>query len=98
MMTSKDTREAREALKGKGLNLNSILLFIILGVGSWVGTETRSNALAVAEMRATMRRVEDQMAGSVTRREFDVRVIGLEARQAELSARLRDVEVTNKKR
>lgn len=85
-------------MRTKGVNLNSILLFIILGVGGWVGTETRSSALAVVEMRITLKRVEDQMANLVPRREFDLRILAIESRTAELAVKVNDLIMQSKGR
>jgi hypothetical protein len=85
-------------MRDKGVNLNSILLFIVLGVGGWVGGETRSSALAVAEMRGTLRRVDETMSNSVPRREFELRILAVETKLAEINVRLHDMDVERKAR
>jgi hypothetical protein len=87
-----------EAIRTKGMNLNSLLLFIVLGVGGWVGSETRSNALAVAEMRATIRRIDEAMSNAVPRREFELRVLAVETKLAEINVRLHDLDQQTKGR
>lgn len=95
--SGRSTRAPRESLMAEAIrtnivNLNSLLLFIVLGVGGWVGSETRSNALAVVEMRATIRRIDEAMSNAVPRREFELRILAVETKLAEINVRLHDYD------
>jgi hypothetical protein len=88
-----------------GVNFNSLLMFALLGLVGWMATETRSNGLALTEVRTTqaltgksnaeaLGRLEGALNNSVSRREFDGRVLAIEARLAEVSLKMREIDIS----
>lgn len=93
----------------KSMNFNSILMFIVLGVLGWLGFETRSTSIGLAEIRtaqtinnrdnaASMIRMEDHLNSSVPRREFDLRIIAVETKLADMNLRIHEMEISTKLR
>jgi len=92
----------------KNVNFNSVLMFIVLGVLGWLGVETRATSLGLAEMRTAQNmisrsnseafgRMEDHLNNSVPRREFDLRIVAIEARLTEINVRLHELDLVIKR-
>jgi hypothetical protein len=98
-------RKMNDEKKPLSANLNTILMAVVLAVLSWLGTEVRSTALGLAELRATasvtaktnaesFARLETAMNGSVSRREYDAKLAAVESELARINIRLRELDVS----
>lgn len=67
-------------------NLNTILVGITLAVMSWVGYETVQNGKNVAVVSASLQRIEERMAVTVERREYDLAMGEIRSRLATVEA------------
>jgi hypothetical protein len=93
-----------ESKKLFSLNFNSLLMFILLGVLGWLGMETRATSLSLIEVKTVqnisnkatgeaLSRLEGTMNNSVSRREFEGRVLAAEAQLAQISVKLREIDL-----
>ena len=92
---------ADETRKLLGMNFNTVLMFALIGLVGWMAAETRSNSLKLASVETrqstqadSLARLETKLDGNIGRREYDAEIASIKTKLAEISIRLREIDVS----
>lgn len=87
-------------MNSKASIINTALLTVCLGVMGWVGIKATESAEVVAGLKVSVQgvsesvsKIERRLEDTVSRREYDVRILAIEAAQRSTDARLREIDV-----
>lgn len=93
-----------EEKKVTAVNLNTILMFVLMGIMGWLGYTTFDNSKTIAAQTAatsqflknideSLDKVEKKLDDAVMRREFDSKMIQWETKLSELTLRMRELDI-----